>query len=74
MNTLSNRFFQAITLCSGDRAIKPRLTQAWTEQLDEISPAELPGSIRKEFLRLRKAMYAGNRIDPHAVGKFSGCC
>jgi hypothetical protein len=58
MDVLSNRFFLAITLCTGDGAIKPRLSQAWIEQLDEISPAELPSSIRKDFLHLRKAMYA----------------
>ena len=58
MNALSNRFFLAITLCTGDGAIKPRLSRAWIEQLDEISPAELPSSLAKDFLHLRKAMYA----------------
>jgi hypothetical protein len=58
MNALSNRFFLAITLCTGDGAIKPRLSQAWIEQLDEISPDELPSSLAKDFLHLRKAMYA----------------
>jgi hypothetical protein len=58
MNALSNRFFLAITLCTSDRAIKPRLAQAWIEQLDEITPAELPSSIRKDFIQLRKCMYA----------------
>ena len=58
MHALSNRFFLAITLCTGDGAIKPRLSQAWIEQLDEISPAELPPSLANDFLNLRKAMYA----------------
>jgi hypothetical protein len=57
MKPLSNRFFIAITLCAGDQAIKSRLAQAWLEQLDEINPAELPRSIRKDFINLRKAMY-----------------
>ncbi len=57
MQQLCNRFFQAITLCTGDRAIKPRLAQAWIEQLDDISPSKIPRSIRKDFEYLRSAMY-----------------
>jgi hypothetical protein len=58
MKPLSKRFFLAITLCTGDQAIKSRLAQAWIDQLDKINPAELPCSIRKDFVTLRKAMYA----------------
>jgi hypothetical protein len=58
MKALSNRLFLALTLCTGDGPIKARLAQAWIDQLDEINPAELPRSICKDFIALRKAIYA----------------
>ena len=68
MQQLCNRFFHAITLCTGDRAIKPRLAQAWIEQLDSISPSKLPGPIRKDFERLRSAMYVETpQVNEHAA-------
>ena len=68
MQQLYNRFVQAITLCTGDRAIKPRLAQAWIEQLDDINPSKLPRPIRKDFERLRSAMYVETPLsDEHAA-------
>jgi hypothetical protein len=68
MKQLCNRFFHATTLCTGDRAIKSRLTQAWIEQLDDISPSKLPRPIRKEFEQLRSAMYVETPLaDEHAA-------
>ena len=57
MSVLANRFLSAVRLCTGPLAIKKRLTLAWMEHLDGISPDELPGDLQQDFIELRKAMY-----------------
>lgn len=57
MSPLANRFLSAVRLCTGPLAIKRRLTEAWTEHLDNIAPDELPENLRQDFIELRKAMY-----------------
>ena len=62
MSTLVNRFLAAVRVCTGPLAIKQRLTMAWVEYLDMISPAEIPGNLRQDFIELRKAMYTKNPL------------
>ncbi len=70
MSPLVNRFLSAVRICAGPLAIKQRLTEAWTEYLDKISPDELPGNLRQDFIELRKAMYTREPLPvetaPHA--------
>jgi hypothetical protein len=62
MSTLANRFLSAVRTCTGPLAIKRRLAMAWLEHLDMISPCELPGNLRQDFIELRKAMYTRNPL------------
>jgi hypothetical protein len=58
MHRLYQHFYRATLTCTGNQSVKTRLAQAWIEELDEIRPAQIPPSIRKEFDSLRDAMYA----------------
>lgn len=57
MDILRRRFFMAVTRCTGEHAIKPRLADAWIEHLDLIDADSLPPRLQQEFRRLRAAMY-----------------
>lgn len=68
MRELCNRFFLAITLCTGEQSVKPRLAQAWIEQLDAVDPSSLPSSVRDDFQLLRDTMYAESPLpEEHAA-------
>ena len=57
MDNLLRRFFEAVSLCTGERAIKPRLADAWVQHLDAVDPGRLPAGLRVQFRQLRTAMY-----------------
>lgn len=58
MEFLTSRFLAAVSICSGELAIKQRLARAWMEYLDDINADDLPQSQRQAFVELRDAMYA----------------
>ena len=58
MEFLTSRFLAAVSICSGELAIKQRLASAWMEHLDDINADDLPPSQRQTFVELRNAMYA----------------
>jgi len=71
MSALSNRFLSAVRLCIGPTAIKQRLTQAWSEHLDNIDPEQLPRELQADFIELRKAMYARNPLPAESAPEAS---
>jgi hypothetical protein len=76
MDNLRRRFFMAVTHCTGESAVKPRLAYAWIEHLDAIDTEQLPVTIQKEFESLRTAMYkdipmSGEHIARASVRKMS---
>jgi len=58
MRSLLQHFYRATRICTRNHSVKLRLAQAWTEELDEIRPGQIPQKIRKRFNSLRDAMYA----------------
>ena len=57
MTKLTQHFFKALAVCVGDQPVKKRLASAWVTHLDCINSQELPQAIRREFHKLRAAMY-----------------
>jgi hypothetical protein len=58
MDILRRRFYMAVTRCTGEHAVKPRLAEAWIEHLDTIKTEQLPEYVQNDFKILRVAMYA----------------
>ena len=58
MRRLLQHFYRATLICTRNHSVKLRLAQAWTEELDEIGPSQIPQGMRKRFASLRDAMYA----------------
>ncbi|MGI9308858.1 MAG: hypothetical protein ACR2P6_06335 [Gammaproteobacteria bacterium] len=60
MCKLSDQFFSAVRVLSGERPIKLRLTRAYTEHLSDIACDQLPESSRRTFHELQIALSAVN--------------
>lgn len=57
MTKLTQQFFNALSICVGEQPVKRRLASAWVTHLDGINSQELPQVVRREFHKLRAAMY-----------------
>ena len=71
MDKLLRRFFEAVSLCTGAQAIKPRLADAWVQHLDAIDPGKLPPGLRVKFRQLRTAMYREQPMPGEHVARAS---
>ena len=58
MSQLSDKFHAAVCTLSGDGSIKNRLRRAYSENLEDLTDAEIPQSIRHQFQLLRTAMHS----------------
>lgn len=58
MSNHVDRFYAAVSVVASHGNIKQRLISAFEEHLADIEDAELPGTIRKKFIKLR-AMVTG---------------
>jgi hypothetical protein len=58
MCQISDRFFSAVRVLTGDGPVKQRLLSAYKEHLDSLREDEVPESIRQKFESLRQALHA----------------
>lgn len=58
MCQVSDRFFSAVRVLTGDGPVKQRLLSAYKEHLDNLREDEVPESIRQKFESLRQALHA----------------
>lgn len=58
MCQVSDRFFSAVRILTGDGPVKQRLVSAYKEHLDVLRDDEVPESIRQKFESLRQALHA----------------
>lgn len=58
MCQVSDRFFYAMRILTGDGTLKERLVKAYVEQLEPLRPDDVPETIRPRFELLREAMMA----------------
>ena len=58
MCQFTDRFYSAVRTLSGDGSVKKRLLNAYLDNLDSLSDADVPEAIREDFAQLRRTMCA----------------
>ncbi len=61
MPPIAQRFAEAIHALIGDGPVKQRLVNAYAQHLADLTDAELPAALRRDFGELQAAL---NRVDP----------
>jgi hypothetical protein len=56
MSPLAQRFAEAVHVLIGDGPVKQRLATAYGQHLADVSDAELPAGLRRDFADLQAAM------------------
>jgi hypothetical protein len=56
MSPLAQRFAEAVQVLIGDGPVKQRLARAYGQHLTDVSEAEFPAGLRRDFADLQAAM------------------
>ena len=56
MCQFTDRFYSAVRTLAGDGTVKERLLNAYLDNLDSLSDADVPEAIREKFAQLRRTM------------------
>jgi hypothetical protein len=63
MSPLAQRFADAVRTLVGDGPVKVRLAQAYSTHLADLTEAEFPAALRRDFADLQNAL---SRVAPYA--------
>ena len=58
MCQFTDRFYSAVRTLAGDGPVKQRLLSAYSDNLESLSEADVPESIRESFIQMSRAMSA----------------
>ena len=56
MCQFTDRFYSAVRTLAGDGPVKQRLLEAYSDNLESLSEADIPESIRESFIQMSRAM------------------